>query len=484
MSKNIKKDEATSVNDLTKPVNVEKVEKNEIKKDEVKKDEVEKDEVEKNEVKKDEVKKDEDEVEIDTEDNNEDGNKDENQDEDDTNYDDTEDDINVNMTESIGDSNSESISSESSESNISDVISDSSLDSDIDVDEEDDSDISDDDSDISDDDSSNSSKSSESNYYVKDIIFGNMIYKNILYEQTFSKIFNLLEFTRENRGINQKHVDDIYNHYLNNPYQFIKPLDIICFTNDDMTTDHFYIADGQHRFEALKKLYEVNNMDKILLYFIHDAASEEEIRDKIKYLNSSNPVTSIYSFEKIPDLLKKIESKFTNIFSENKNHNADKMNQIKLRDHIEEIKLIGNTGLSVDEIFNYLLDFVQVVKDDYLKRTTKPSGEKKLFDKIASTHRFYPLIYRDYTWLNEFYNFIIEKISPKDGEVLDEEGGVDSIVKNIIKDVKNELKADDRDVELDEEEISEKKEDEKNEKDEKDKKDEVEKDEVLELYKS
>jgi hypothetical protein len=250
-----------------------------------------------------------------------------------------------------------------------------------------------------------------------------MIYKNILYEQTFSKIFNLLEFTRENRGINQKHVDDIYNHYLNNPYQFIKPLDIICYTNDDMTTDHFYIADGQHRFEALKKLYEINNMDKILLYFIHDAASEEEIRDKIKYLNSSNPVTSIYSFEKIPDLLKKIESKFTNIFSENKNHNADKMNQIKLRDHIEEIKLIGNTGLGVDEIFNYLLDFVQTVKDDYLKRTTKPSGEKKLFDKIASTHRFYPLIYRDYTWLNEFYNFIIEKISPKDGEVLEEEKG-------------------------------------------------------------
>jgi hypothetical protein len=65
-----------------------------------------------------------------------------------------------------------------------------------------------------------------------------------------------------------------------------------------------------------KKLYEVNNMDKVLLYFIHDAASEEEIRDKIKYLNSSNPVTSIYSFEKIPDLLKKIEAKFVNIFSE------------------------------------------------------------------------------------------------------------------------------------------------------------------------
>jgi hypothetical protein len=346
------------------------------------------------------------------------------------------------------DSATDDISGSSDGTSISNDNSESSISSDSDI------------SSIDSDEDSNSS--SDTNYYIKDIIFGNMIYKNILYEQTFSKIFNLLEFTRENRGINQKHVDDIYQHYLENPYQFIKPLDIICFTNDEMTTDHFYIADGQHRFEALKKLYEVDNMDKVLLYFIHDAKSEEEIRDKIKYLNSSNPVTSIYSFEKIPDLLKKIEAKFTNIFSENKNHNADKMNQIKLRDHIEEIKLIGNTGLSVDEIFNYLLDFINVVKEDYLKRTTKPAGEKKLFDKIASTHRFYPLIYRDYTWLNEFYNFVIEKVTKKEGSE-GVEGGegnedgeknqVNNIVNSIIKDVQNELKADDRDVELDDEEI-------------------------------
>jgi hypothetical protein len=139
------------------------------------------------------------------------------------------------------------------------------------------------------------------------------------------------------------------------------------------------------------------------------------------------------------------------------------MNQIKLRDHIEEIKLIGNTGLGVDEIFNHLLDFVNVVKEDYLKRTTKPAGEKKLFDKIASTHRFYPLIYRDYTWLNEFYNYIIEKIGKKDEgdekEEINENGEkvekseVNNIVNSIIKDVKNELKADDRDVVLDEDDL-------------------------------
>jgi len=451
MSKNIKKNEKPSNVDLTE-TEIEMKKEEKVEGDIGKEVEDVEEKVKVDETEKPDEKNDENEINTeDVEGEGEDEDDDIEGEGDDIEGDDAEED-NLDATEESSISENTSVSE-----GLTSTSSEPSLTDSDEIDSDDSDDLDSDDSDDSDESDSNSS--SDTNYYVKDIIFGNMIYKNMLYEQTFSKIFNLLEFTRENRGINQKHVDDIYNHYLNNPYQFIKPLDIICYTNDDMTSDHFYIADGQHRFEALKKLYEINNMDKVLLYFIHDAASEEEIRDKIKYLNSSNPVTSIYSFEKIPDLLKKIEAKFVNIFSENKNHNADKMNQIKLRDHIEEIKLIGNTGLGVDEIFNHLLDFVNVVKEDYLKRTTKPAGEKKLFDKIASTHRFYPLIYRDYTWLNEFYNYIIEKIGKKDEgdekEEINENGEkvekseVNNIVNSIIKDVKNELKADDRDVVLD-----------------------------------
>jgi hypothetical protein len=458
MSKNIKKNEKPSNVDLTETEIKEEV-KEEVKGNVEVKGEVE-EKVKVDETEKPDEKNDENEINTEDIEGEDEDIEDEDIDDDDIEGEEEDNDAveeeNLDATEESSISENTSVSDDLTSSSSEPSLTDSD-----EVDSDDSDDLDSDDSDDSNDSDSNSS--SDTNYYVKDIIFGNMIYKNMLYEQTFSKIFNLLEFTRENRGINQKHVDDIYNHYLNNPYQFIKPLDIICYTNDDMTSDHFYIADGQHRFEALKKLYEVNNMDKVLLYFIHDAASEEEIRDKIKYLNSSNPVTSIYSFEKIPDLLKKIEAKFVNIFSENKNHNADKMNQIKLRDHIEEIKLIGNTGLGVDEIFNHLLDFVNVVREDYLKRTTKPAGEKKLFDKIASTHRFYPLIYRDYTWLNEFYNYINEKIGKKDEgdekEEINENGEkvekseVNNIVNSIIKDVKNELKADDRDVVLDEDDL-------------------------------
>lgn len=278
--------------------------------------------------------------------------------------------------------------------------------------EDDDSKEEDDDSDsenYSDTDTEEDTESVSSTKYARDALFGNVVYKNKLFENKFSNILRFLEFTEENRGINKEHVDTIFNHYLQNPDEFIKPLDIMCYYEDGMDSDHFYIADGQHRFMALKKLFEEKEVDVEILYFIHDVKSQEDIRRTIKYLNSSNPVTSIYSFEKIPDLIKKISDKYTTIFSDNINHNNDKMNKIKLRDHIEEIKLFKDTELGVDEIFNLLIEFNKKVKDEFLKRENKPHADKKLFDRIADTHQFYVLINRNYTWLNDFYSFITEK---------------------------------------------------------------------------
>jgi len=265
---------------------------------------------------------------------------------------------------------------------------------------------------------SDSESSVSSTKYARDALFGNVVYKNKLFENKFSNILRFLEFTEENRGINKDHVETIFNHYLQNPDEFIKPLDIMCYYEEGMDSDHFYIADGQHRFMALKKLLEEKEVDVEILYFIHDVRSQEDIRRTIKYLNSSNPVTSIYSFEKIPDLIKKINDKYTTIFSDNINHNNDKMNKIKLRDHIEEIKLFKDTELGVDEIFNLLIEFNKKVKDNFLKRENKPPADKKLFDRIADTHQFYVLINRNYTWLNDFYSFIKEKNEKNEKNVI------------------------------------------------------------------
>jgi hypothetical protein len=273
-----------------------------------------------------------------------------------------------------------------------------------------DDETSDDETDDEYDDSVDDNSTMSTTKYARDALFGNVVYKNKLFENKFSNILKFLEFTTENRGISQPHVNTIFEHYLENPDEFIKPLDIMCYFEDGMDSDHFYIADGQHRFMALKKLFEEKGIDKELLYFIHDVKNQDDIRRTIKYLNSSNPVQSIYSFEKIPDFIKKISDKYTNIFSDNLKHSDNKMHQIKLRDHIEEIKLFKDSDFGVDDAFNYLLEFNKKVKDDFLKRENKPASDKKLFDKVAETHQFYALIYKNYTWLNEFYLFVQEKM--------------------------------------------------------------------------
>ena len=91
-------------------------------------------------------------------------------------------------------------------------------------------------------------------------------------------------------------------------------------------------------------------------------------------------------------------------------------NNTKQNDTIREIKLFKETELGVDEIYNLLIKFNQQTKDDFLKRVEKPNGDKKLFNKLASTHQFYGLIFRDYTWVNEFYNYVKEKTPESDSK--------------------------------------------------------------------
>ena len=67
----------------------------------------------------------------------------------------------------------------------------------------------------SDGDSDTSSESSVGETkYAKDVLFGNEVYKNKLFEHKFSKILEFLEFSKENRGVSKEHVENIYNHYL------------------------------------------------------------------------------------------------------------------------------------------------------------------------------------------------------------------------------------------------------------------------------
>lgn len=239
-----------------------------------------------------------------------------------------------------------------------------------------------------------------------DEFFGKEIDTN-LYKNQFSRIVSMLNMTVENRGISQSHVVEIYTHYKKNKNAFIAPLHIISYLNKDSPDDEkFFIADGQHRVEALKKLLS-SGIDREILYFIHDANSEEQIREIITMLNSNVPVVSTFPFEKVSNFIKKLDGAFPQLFSSNTNHNDYKMNKIKLRDELYIIKLFDTIKLKENEIFNHLLNYNKVVRDEYMGKPIKSAIEKKLADKIAITHKFYCVLQREYTWINMFHNYLL-----------------------------------------------------------------------------
>ena len=222
-----------------------------------------------------------------------------------------------------------------------------------------------------------------------------------LYKQKFSKIYKLLNFTIENRGIISTHVFELYEYYKDNSEAFISPIHIISFIEEDI--DKLYIADGQHRIEALRKLYK-DGIDKEILYFIHKANDQDEIKDIIKRLNTSQPIKMTFNFEKKAELIKKLRAAFSLAFSSNENHNTDKLNEIKLNNKFQELGFFDKINLPVADIFATIVDMNKIIRKEFLERPKKTSSDKKLFDRIAATHQFYSLMNRDYSWVDELYN--------------------------------------------------------------------------------
>ena len=244
-------------------------------------------------------------------------------------------------------------------------------------------------------------------YTLKHEFFGNVLDESSnLYKQKFSKIKDMLSFTVENRGIKESHINDLYLHYKTNSKAFIAPLHIMSYFTE-IEGEKFYIADGQHRVEALKKLYLNDKIEREVLYFVHDVNSEDDIRKCIKNLNSSNRVSSLFPFEKVANFINKLKNTFPLLFSPNKNHNHVKINDIILRDKLYEMNFFETIKLNETQIFSELLNYNKKLLEDYKSKLLKTKAAVELYTRIYEKHKFYCLLIRNYSWLDLFYNHLI-----------------------------------------------------------------------------
>jgi len=232
-----------------------------------------------------------------------------------------------------------------------------------------------------------------------DELFGYNIYGNY-HLVKFSQMNEFTNFTLKNRGIDNNHVNEIYTTLKLNKNLTMPPIELISVKIPDTEDYNHYIGNGQHRFLAYKKLYEAEKIDLNIMCIFHDVNNEEEMDNIIKIINSGKPVITMFNFKERNEFIEKIGSAYENIYSKSENHHLDKMNKIKLRDHLDNNKIFNGKNTS-NEVFNKLIAFNNIVKKEFESKL-KVNKERELFYKINETHKFFCVMLKDYTWVNKF----------------------------------------------------------------------------------
>jgi len=236
-----------------------------------------------------------------------------------------------------------------------------------------------------------------------DELFGYKIYGNY-HLVKFSQMLKFTDFTLKNRGIDNNHVNEIYNTLKLNKKLTMPPIELISVILPNIDEDKIYVGNGQHRFLAYKKLYELDKIDLDVMCMIHDADNEEQMDSIIKIINSGKPVTTMFNFKERNEFIEKIGSAYENIYSKSENHHADKMNKIRLRDILDNNKIFDGKRLAND-MFNKLITFNEIIKKEFESKI-KTVKERELFNKIKESHKFYCLMCKDYTWVNRFQVYV------------------------------------------------------------------------------
>jgi hypothetical protein len=226
--------------------------------------------------------------------------------------------------------------------------------------------------------------------------------KVTLYKQKFSKLSEIVDIQNsgiEYKGINQSHINKMYYYYKHDKNAYIAPLNIINYE------DKFYIGNDIHKFEALCKLLPI---DKEVLYFIHTVKDLEELDNYTIMLNDNTKISYVYPHQKINHFINRLRASYPTLFS--MNFHKLKINELTLRDKLAEIKLFEKIKLTEIEIFNQLLNFNKKVDMQFRSTIARSRSETELYTRIFELHKFYCIMYTDYSWVNHLFNYLENEI--------------------------------------------------------------------------
>ena len=229
--------------------------------------------------------------------------------------------------------------------------------------------------------------------------------------------FKIPEIQRE---IEQDKVDDIITcfknkHKKNDNYFIHHGFTLsLCIINNNFS--EFWVIDGQHRLEAIKRLndYEFNIIIRIKLCNNLDDMKEDF---KLLNINSNIPIQYTYFENKflsttIINIKNQLKCNFSNSFNRNKNSKSKiyHMNEfIKLFD-IEKLKNLYNSN-NIDFgnhefIYNKLIDINNIIKRFFdnlvLSNTLHYYINKRSYSKIIKDNFYLSL--KNINWIDKLYD--------------------------------------------------------------------------------
>ena len=222
--------------------------------------------------------------------------------------------------------------------------------------------------------------------------------KITLYKQKFSKIFEIVDIQNsgiEYKRINIDHIHKMSFYYRHDSKAHISPLNIIQYD------EKFYIGNDIHKFEALSKLLPI---DKDILYYLHQVNSLDELESYTNMLNDNTRIIYIFHHQKIEHFINRLKASYPTLFSINP-HKL-KINEMTLREKLVEIKLFEKIKLTEIEIFNHLLNFNKKIDREFRSRIARSRSETELYTRIFELHKFYCIMYTDYSWVSHFFNYL------------------------------------------------------------------------------
>ena len=259
-------------------------------------------------------------------------------------------------------------------------------------------------------------------------LFIKPIYSNKYYSKFICDAKNIVKYSNVwtyNRNVNIEHVNNLVDTIKlfydegNLDFHFIGSLKYICDKHKN-----YKLIDGQHRLNALKKIYNDNEYNDIYIEMECDVYNVEDLHDDYSTLiyQNSNTVKNIV-LDDIPSyqyikIVEQLSEKFPKSIKDDKSSNINYPNIGKkfLQDKLKQSKILElyniNSIQLYEKIINLNTTFKNYEDDDYKKILLKKDYTNKNFEvrlNKCKNSGFYLGLIRECEWINDIKQKLIMK---------------------------------------------------------------------------